>query len=121
MTPDAAGQKHRKLIVVRCLACLLVFLLAACASERSSPECKEVCQKQARCVDQKVEAAALNAAGSPAGGAPERAEQTKFDQSECVAACTALRRDVEGEKIVQKHVACVNGAAGECGAILACP
>ena len=97
------------------LALLLASVLAACATERSSPECKDVCSKQARCVDQKGEAAAP---GSPPATIPE---QTKFDQSECIAACTSLRRDAEGDKIVKRHVACFDKAGEDCAAMLACP
>jgi hypothetical protein len=37
------------------LACLVWSLAPACTSEGSSPECKEVCRKHARCTDQKNE------------------------------------------------------------------
>jgi len=92
------------------LAALLVGLAPACTSERSSPECKEVCRKQARCVDQKGEAAQ-----------PAAIEQNKFDQSECIAACTSLQRDSEGRKLVARHVECVTKAKEDCPALLACP
>lgn len=98
------------------LSSILVASLLAigCASERASPECKEVCRKQARCVEQKGEAAAN-------GALPGAVEQNKFDQSECIAVCTALRRDAEGEKLVEQHVACVTRAKEDCAALLACP
>jgi hypothetical protein len=90
---------------------ILLALLAGCTSERSSPECKEVCRKQARCIEeQRTEAAAEPAA-----------EQDKFDQSECIAACTSLQRDREGRKLVAHHVACVDRARDNCEALLACP
>jgi hypothetical protein len=90
---------------------ILLALLAGCTSERSSPECKEVCRKQARCIEeQRTEAAAEPAA-----------EQDKFDQNECIAACTSLQRDGEGRKLVTHHVACVDRAKDDCEALLACP
>jgi hypothetical protein len=100
---------------VRLASILLASLLIApgCASERASPECKEVCRKDARCADQKAEAAAGRTL--PAG------EQAKFDQSECIEVCTALRRDPEGEKRVAEHLACVARAGEDCAALLACP
>lgn len=88
------------------------MLLVGCASERASTECKEVCRKQAQCVDQKREAASDGEAGS---------DQNKFDQSECIAACTALLRDEQGKKLVEQHVGCVDRAANDCAALLACP
>lgn len=91
----------------------LLALLAStgCSSERSSPECKDTCHKQARCVDVKAEAPAVLPAG----------EQNKFDQSECIAACSALQRDREGKKLVAQHIDCVNRAENDCATILACP
>jgi hypothetical protein len=96
---------------VRTALILLALLASACTSERSSPECKDVCRKQARCYEeQRTEAAA-----DPA------AEQDKFDQPECIAACTSLQRDREGRKLVAHHVACVDRAKDDCQALLACP
>ena len=93
------------------LSLIAALVLVACTSERSSPECKEACRKQARCVeDQRGEAAA-----GPA------AEQSKFDQSECIAACTSLQRDREGHKLVEQHLACIERVKGACPALLACP
>lgn len=94
------------------VALVISALLAAlgCTSARSSPECKEVCRKHARCSeDPGVQATA---------GAP--AEQKKFDQSECIADCTMLLRDREGRKLVEQHVACVQRAADNCPALLEC-
>ena len=94
------------------VALVISALLAAvgCTSARSSPECKEVCRKHARCSeDPGVQASA---------GAP--AEQKKFDQSECIADCTMLLRDREGRKMVEQHVACVQRAADNCPVLLEC-
>jgi hypothetical protein len=99
--------------VPRWLSILTLLLsLAGCASERSSPECKDVCRKQARCVDIKGEAA---------GVAVGAREQNKFDQSECINACTMLQRVGEGKKFVGDHVACVTRAKDDCAAVLECP
>jgi len=98
-------------------ACFLAVLAPGCASERSSPECKDVCRKQARCVDKASEAAAAAAASTGSSGG----DQTKFDQSECIAACTSLQRDSEGAKLVEQHRACYAGAGDDCTALLACP
>jgi hypothetical protein len=103
------------------LFALFVAIAPGCASERASPECKDVCHRHARCVDQKAEAAALAASTSP--GRPrgeEPAEQTKFDRSECIDVCMSLRRDPEGKKTVQQQIACVARAGDDCAAILAC-
>jgi hypothetical protein len=99
---------------VRAAVLLLIAALTACASERSSPECKEVCRKHARCVDQKVEAA------QSTSRAPAVDEQIKFDQGECVDDCNLLRRSAEGEQKVDRHVACVTKAEEDCAGILAC-
>ena len=95
-------------------AVLLLIALTACASERSSPECKEVCRKHARCVDQKVEATPSTSRTPPVD------EQIKFDQSECVDDCKLLRRSAEGQQKVDQHVACVTRAGEDCAALLAC-
>lgn len=97
----------------RSLITLLLALCAfaaACTSARSSPECKEVCRKHARCAeDPGVQASAR----SPA-------EQKKFDQAECIADCTMLLRDREGRKLVEQHVACVQRAADKCSVLMEC-
>lgn len=96
----------------RSLVALLLAALfaAACTSARSSPECKEVCRKHARCAEDPGEQAT--------GGAP--VEQKKFDQSECIADCSMLLRDREGRKMVEQHVACVQRAADNCPVLLEC-
>lgn len=93
------------------LALWLIAIASGCTSERTSPECKEVCRKQARCVEEQR--------GETAAGAA--AEQNKFDQAECIAACTSLQRDREGRKRVEQHVACVERVKDACPALLACP
>jgi hypothetical protein len=100
-----------RLALASLLVACFVSVAVGCTSERASPECKEVCRKQARCVeDQRGEAAT-----GPA------AEQSKFDQSECIAACTSLQRDREGRKLVAQHLECVERAKDACPALVACP
>ncbi len=88
---------------------LLLLLATACSSEGSSKDCKDICQREASCVDQK-----------PDDGKDEDEEQNKFDQSECIAACDALSRDEVGKTLVAKHTDCVQKAKNDCAAILQC-
>ncbi|WP_428262600.1 hypothetical protein [Haliangium sp.] len=78
----------------------LLALSSACSSSRS-PRCKELCQREARCVRE------------------QRRLDMHFDEAECVAACTALDRDNEGRHIVDEHAACVDRAS-DCNAVLGC-
>ena len=87
---------------------LSAILSAGCASERAPDECKRVCQLEAQCAEV--------AAEQPVRGE----EPTRFDQSECVAACEALMRDPRGKQLVAEHVECVDRAGGRCEAILTC-
>ena len=99
---------------MRAALLFVIATLAACASERSNPECKEVCRKHARCVDQRVETSQATSRTPPID------EQIKFDQSECVDDCNLLKRSTEGGQKVDQHVACVTKAGEDCAAILAC-
>ena len=112
------------------LATSLALLAAGgCASEQSSTQCKDVCRRQAKCVDQMSEARAertgnptsASAGDTDQGGAGEDEDddRNKFDTNECVAACTALERDSQGKKLVKKHMDCAR-AAKDCTALLAC-
>ncbi|HKE13673.1 MAG TPA: hypothetical protein VKB80_02325 [Kofleriaceae bacterium] len=94
------------------LALLVVTALPGpgCTSDRASPECKEVCRKHARCAEEQRSEAATGPA----------AEQSKFDQSECIGACTSLQRDREGRRLVAQHLECVERAKDACPALLAC-
>jgi hypothetical protein len=80
---------------------LLVAALAACPAPQSS-RCKEICQEQARCIEELGRT------------------DIRIDQNECTSTCTALERDVEGKKRVDAHAACVEKAS-DCDAKLACP
>ena len=74
--------------------------LAACTEPRS-PACKEVCKREAECID---------STGS----------KIPFDEKECIAACAALEHDVEHSAAnVRRHIACVAQAA-TCTAAIDC-
>lgn len=75
-------------------------LLAACTEPRSAA-CKEVCKREAECID-------------------ATASKMPFDEKECVAACAALEHDVadNGAK-VQRHIDCVHKQQS-CEAVLEC-
>jgi len=74
--------------------------LAGCTEPRSAT-CKEVCKREAECID---------TLGS----------KSPFDEKECIAACAALEHDVENSAAkVQQHIACVNQQTA-CPAVLEC-
>ena len=83
---------------MRCL--LLAALLAACTEPRSTA-CKEVCKREAECIE-------------------ETASKLAFDEKECVAACSALEQDatVSAAKVA-RHIDCVNKQPS-CAAVLEC-
>lgn len=87
------------------LALAIAAAPSACATDRASRECKDVCRREAECVEQAAD--------------DKPAADNKFDQSECVAACSALQRDEDGKKLVADHVACVEKAQS-CEAVLDC-
>ena len=99
-----ACPRPASIVLVR--AILLLLFLAGCATDRASKECKEVCRREAQCVEEAAET-------------PEGAD-SKFDQSECVAACSALQRDPDGKELVATHVACAEKAKDDCAALLDC-
>jgi hypothetical protein len=88
----------------------LLLATTACSSEGSSSDCKDICRKEASCVDQ---------IGDD-GKDEEEEEQNKFDQSECIAACDALNRDDVGKELVKKHQECAAKAKDDCAALLQC-
>ena len=92
---------------------LFVLLCApACSSEGSSNDCKDICRREASCVDQMSD-----------DSKDEDEEQNKFDQSECIAACDALSRDDVGKTLVAKHKSCADAAKNAkdyCAALLQC-
>jgi len=80
---------------------LLGLLLVASCTEPRSAACKEVCKREAECIDQ-------------------TGNKMPFDEKECVAACAALESDVadNGAK-VKRHIACVHDKQ-QCAAVLEC-
>jgi hypothetical protein len=66
----------------------MTVLWAGCTEPRS-PACKEVCKREAECID-------------------STASKLPFDEKECIAACAALEHDVQNSAAkVQRHIACV--------------
>jgi hypothetical protein len=88
---------------------MVLLAAAACSSEGTSSDCKEVCQLEASCVDQIAD-----------DTKDEDEEQNRFDQSECVAACDALSRDEVGKQLVAKHMECAKKYKSDCPALLQC-
>lgn len=80
---------------------LAAGLLCSCTEPRSA-QCREVCKREAECIE-------------------ESGTKTPFEEKECVAACAALEQDGanSGAK-VQRHVDCVRKAGTSCGAVLEC-
>ena len=82
------------------LALVLAPAVAACTEPRS-PACREVCKREAECVE-------------------ETGSKMPFDEKECVAACSALEQDVSVNAAkVQRHIDCVHKQQ-TCGAVLEC-
>jgi hypothetical protein len=79
---------------------LLAIAVLGCTEPRSAV-CKEVCKREAECVD-------------------TTASKMPFDEKECVAACAALENDVadNGAK-VKRHIDCVHKQQA-CAAVLEC-
>ena len=82
------------------LVLLAVLVLSACTEPRSNA-CREVCKREAECVE-------------------ETGSKMPFDEKECVAACSALEQDtsVNAAK-VQRHIDCVHKQQS-CAAVLEC-
>ena len=82
------------------LAMVIASVLGGCTEPRSTA-CKEVCKREAECVDQ-------------------TGNKIPFDEKECIAACAALEHDVEHSAAkVQRHIDCVNKQP-TCPAVLEC-
>jgi hypothetical protein len=81
-------------------AALAAFVALGCTEPRSAV-CKEVCKREAECVD---------ATGS----------KMPFDEKECVAACAALENDAadNGAKVM-RHIDCVHKQQA-CAGVLEC-
>ncbi|MBC7973856.1 MAG: hypothetical protein H7138_02640 [Myxococcales bacterium] len=82
------------------LAIAVVVCAAGCTEPRSTA-CKDVCKREAECID---------STGS----------KTPFDEKECIAACAALEHDVEHSAAkVARHIDCVSKQQA-CPAVLEC-
>ena len=90
---------------VRTTAALLTLMLAACTEPRSAA-CKEVCKREAECID--------SSGIDTTGGKPP------FDEKECIAACAALEHDIEHSAAkVARHIDCVTKQT-TCPGVLEC-
>jgi hypothetical protein len=79
----------------------LVGLALAGCTEPRSVACREVCKREAECIE-------------------ETSSKLPFDEKECVAACSALEQDVAVNAAkVQRHAACVRQQRA-CAAVLEC-
>ena len=90
------------LLAMRDIVCA-AWIATACAActEPRSTACKEVCKREAECVD---------ATGN----------KLPFDEKECIAACAALEHDVEHSAAkVARHIDCVTKQQA-CPAVLEC-
>jgi len=81
-------------------ALLLALLVAGGCTEPRSAECKEVCKREAECVE-------------------ETNAKLAFDEKECVAACAALEHDSDNAAKVKRHADCVHKQQS-CAAVLEC-
>ena len=85
---------------MRSLLLVVAALLAGCTEPRSVA-CKEVCKREAECVE-------------------ETGSKMPFDEKECIAACAALEHDpTDNGAKVQQHIACVR-AQTACPGVLEC-
>jgi hypothetical protein len=85
---------------MRCwIAAAVLALLGSCTEPRSS-QCRQVCKREAECIE-------------------ETGSKIPFEEKECVAACAALEQDsADNGAKVQRHVNCVNSKTS-CAAVLA--
>jgi len=79
----------------------VIAVLACGCTEPRSAQCKEVCKREAECIDATT-------------------SKMPFDEKECVAACGALENDVadNGAKVT-RHIDCVRSKQA-CEAVLEC-
>lgn len=84
---------------MRCFV-IALLMLAGCTEPRSVA-CREVCKREAECID-------------------ATSSKMPFDEKECIAACAALEHDVadNGAK-VKRHIDCVHNQQS-CAAVLEC-
>lgn len=85
---------------MRSVVLALMLASLACTEPRSNA-CREVCRREAECVE-------------------ETGSTMPFDEKECVAACAALEHDVTVNAAkVQRHIDCVNKQQ-TCAGVLEC-
>ena len=97
-------------VSMRTLLLAMIATGIACTEPRSTA-CKEVCKREAECID---------ATTTPAVELTAPPTKVPFDEKECIAACAALEHDVEHSAAkVQRHVECVNKQP-TCAAVLEC-
>jgi cytochrome c556 len=89
------------LAMVELVCAVSICSASAGCTEPRSTACKEVCKREAECVD---------ATGN----------KLPFDEKECIAACAALEHDVEHSAAkVARHIDCVTKQQA-CPAVLEC-
>lgn len=79
----------------------LALALAVACAESPSPRCKQLCEREAECVERHGD------------------EQAKYDKTECATECSALERDRDGKASVDRHMACA-AKATTCAELMAC-
>jgi hypothetical protein len=99
--------------LVAALAVAFAAVLPSACGSGPTSRCEDVCEREARCVEE------VNEASEHAAPAAARSPRQKLDTGECAASCKALERDPEGKELVRKHAECVQAASG-CEAIVAC-
>jgi hypothetical protein len=94
------GFAFASIIASTIASALAAAVLGGCTEPRSAA-CREVCKREAECID-------------------TLGNKSPFDEKECIAACAALEHDVENSAAkVQQHIACVNQQTS-CPAVLEC-
>jgi len=79
---------------------VIAALIVGCTEPRSAT-CKEVCKREAECVE-------------------ETGSKMPFDEKECMAACAALEHDAANNAAkVQRHIDCIRKQTA-CAAVLEC-
>lgn len=85
---------------MRALWPLLFVVVLGCTEPRSAT-CREICKREAECVE-------------------ETGQKAAFEEKECVAACAALEQDVANSAAkVQRHADCVRRQT-TCAGVLEC-
>ena len=81
-------------------AALFALVTAACTAPKSKV-CRSVCGRESECIESR------------------NADDSTFDEGECIAACAAHERDPETRGFVTSHAECVAKAA-TCPEVLEC-